>query len=84
MSDRKILTVFITEEEQAWIRKVAKANRSTITLLIIRLLEKRSKELNIALPEKRYARKTSRQPQTNQYIGKAKFMARIDKELGLL
>lgn len=83
MTDKKHLTIFITTEEQIWVREIAKANKSSITLLIIRLLDQRSKELNIPLPTKRYKRKILRTPLHDHYSGRAIYMAKINEELGI-
>lgn len=83
MVDKKLVTIFVTAEEQGWVRSIAKANKSSITLLIIGLLEQKGKELGIPLPTKRYRRKTLRAPLHGQYSGRAVYMAKINEELGL-
>ena len=87
MSTKKRFTIYITEEEQWWIHDLARTNKTSAVKLIMDLLEGKSKELEIPLPKKRSKRRINNphnQKTPNEFAyPKQKFMAKIDKELGL-
>ena len=82
---KKQIILSLSEDEQIWIHHLAKTDNTTIIAMIMTLLEKKSVEFGVAFPEKRLIRKSFRSGQDTQMgmNSHAKFMDKINKELGL-
>ena len=76
----------VSESEQKWIHQISKKKNTTVISLVIHFFEVLSKELDIPLPEDRLIRRSyygNESGRIGGVSGRAKFMAKIDKELGI-
>ena len=80
MTDKVRIYFLVTKEEREWIHRLAKLSRNAIPAMLIDLLEGLSRVYGIPIPtHPRRIQSYTQAASTN----KARFMKRIDKELGL-